>query len=212
MTSEAEILKLIDQKADYSDEVADKVMDDPALLDLIFNNLSSPTARIKFRSSKILKIISHKQPLLLYPHINFFIELLDSDNKILLWNSLDILANLTPVDEHHKFDTIFNRYYAFLEDESLITAGHVVDNSPLIVANRPELLDKITERLLKINKTPRDAECGNILGGKAILAFGKYYEQIQDQEAVISFAQQLLNSQRNATRTKAEQFLKKYGR
>lgn len=211
MTSEAEIQKIINQKADFSVEVAGKVIEDPSLLDTIFNNISSPTARIKFRSSKILLIISDKQPLLIYPHIKFFIELLDSDNKVLLWNALDVLANLTRVDEDHEFDSIFNRYYGFLGDESMITAGHVVDNSPLIVANRPDLQNKITKRLLKINQTSRDAECGNILGGKVILAFEKYYDQIQDHEAVISFAQELLNSQRNATRTKAEEFLKKYG-
>ena len=42
---------------------------------------------------------------------------------------MDILANLAAIDVENKFDCILDRYYDLLEEGSLITAGHVVENS-----------------------------------------------------------------------------------
>lgn len=208
--TDSEILNLIDQKADFCDEIAEIIMEKPELLKVIFTNVSSKIARAKFRSIKILKIISMKQPQLLMPHWNFFIKLLESDNSIILWNVLDVIANLTSVDEEHKFDEIFQRYYQFLEDDSMVTAAHVVDNSSIIAINRPDLQEKITDKLLLVDEKSRDGECQEILAGKAILAFDKYFDPTKNKDKIISFAKKHTTSQRNATKAKAEKFLKKH--
>ncbi|OPY28362.1 MAG: hypothetical protein A4E27_00360 [Methanobacterium sp. PtaU1.Bin242] len=210
MNTEPEILKLIQKKGDFSDQVAAKIIAKPKLLPVILEGVSSPTPRVKFRSAKILRIISIKAPELLYPHWDFFIDLLNSDNSIIMWNALDVIANLTSTDSEHRFDEIFSQYYQFLEDESMVTAAHVVDNSAKIVINRPDLQDKITEALLKVDKIPRDENCQDILAGKAILTFQNYYDSIKDKDKVISFAEKQTTSKRNATRTKALKFLEKF--
>lgn len=210
MREHSDILNIIDQKADFSDEVAQTVIEDPPLISVVFEGLTSPTPRIKFRSAKILKIISAKEPELLYPQWDSFIDLLDNDNSIILWNVLDVIANLTAVDVERKFDVIFEKYYQFLEEGSMVTAAHVVDNSAQIAINRPDLQDKITKKLLQVYETPLGVECRDILSGKALMAFGNYFDAIKNREEVLSFAQKQLNSKRNATRVKAEKFLKKF--
>ena len=52
-------------------------------------------------------------------------------------------------------------------------------------------------------------ECRNILIGKAIKAFEVYFDEIEDKDKIISFVKGQLNNTRNATRSKAEKFLKK---
>lgn len=205
-----DILNKIDQKEDLSKDITQEVLNNPQMLPEILKMLSSTTARVKFRSAKILKMISAKNPKLLYPNIDLFIELLDSGNKIIIWNAMDIIANLSSVDTEGKINEILEKYYHFLDDESMITAAHVVDNSWKIVKAKPEYEKKVTDKLLEIEKTPRDKECQNILLGKAILSFDKYFHEIGDKEAVNELIKRQLDNSRNATKIKAERFLNKH--
>jgi hypothetical protein len=211
LSQEEKIVLLIDQKADLSDDLSQVVIEKPELLDTIFNGVSSKTPRIKFRCAKILKIISAKKPELLIPHWDFFINLLKSDNKIILWNALDILANLTSKDQDHKFDEIYNLYYEFLEDDSMVTATHVIENSSIIASNRTDLQEDITLKLLNINAIPRDGECNAILSGKAIQAFENYFDASENKEEILNFAREQIKSSRNATKLKAQNFIEKHG-
>jgi hypothetical protein len=209
MLKESGLTKLMDQKEDPSKEVAQKVIENPQLLSVLLEGIFSSTTRLRFRSAKILRIISSKNPEMLYPHLDYFLELMESENNIIKWNALDIIANLTGVDKEHRFDEIFEKYYHLLQDDSMVTAAHVVDNSAKIASNRPDLQEKITAELLKVDKIPRDGECQNILSGKAILTFDSYFDEIEDKDAVISFVESKRDNPRNATKVKAEKFLKK---
>jgi hypothetical protein len=201
----------LNQKEDHSKDIAEKAVNNPQLISILLNLIFSDVARIKFRSIKVLNIVSGENPEILYPHADFFIELLDNGNKVIMWNAMDILANLSAVDSQEKMGDIFEKFYGFLSDESMITAGHVVDNSWKIARAKPEFQKKITDNLLKLENIPRDQECRSILLGKAILSFDKYFDEIQDkEEEVISMVKRQLDSPRNATKVKAERFLKKF--
>ena len=200
----------LNQKEDHSKCIAEKAINNPQLISVLLNLISSDIKRVKFRSIKVLNIVSGKNPKILYPHVDFFIELLDNVNKVILWNAMDILANLSAVDSQKKIEDIFEKFYGFLSDESMITAGHVVDNSWKIVKSKHEYENRITGKLLELEEIPRDGECQNILLGKAILSFDKYFDEIQDKEEVISLVKRQLNSPRNATKVKAERFLKEH--
>lgn len=187
-------------------------MKDSGLLPEIFNGISSENPRIRMKSAKILRVISEKNPKILYSKMDFFVNLLDSPNKILRWIATDVIGNLTSIDSKNKFDKIFKKYYSLLSAESMITVGHVVDNSGKIAKAKPHLTQKITSELSKIEEIPTSPhltqECKNILLGKTILAFGMYFDQIENKDSVISFVKRQLDNTRNATKVKAERFLK----
>lgn len=193
-------------------DVAKEVIEEPKLLSEILDGLSSETARIRLGCAKVLSLTSRKQPVLLYPKIDFFVQLLDSDNSILKWNAVDIIANLTLVDSENIFNRHFGKYYSLVCDESMITAAHVVDNSGKIALAKPELTEKITDELLGVEEhTYQTTECRNILLGKVILAIDQYFDQIEDKDKVIPLVKRQLKNPRNATRAKAEEFLGKRG-
>ena len=83
--------------------------------------------------------LSEKHPDKLYPYMDRFIALLDSKHRILTWNAMAIIANLTAVDVDRKFDAIFDKYYSYLGNEYMVTVANVVANSAKIASNKPYL-------------------------------------------------------------------------
>ena len=206
------ILEKLGKKEIKAEDIAKNVIKNPSLLPEILNGISSENPRIKFKAAKTLRVVSEKNPEILYSRMDFFVNLLDSKNRILKWIAIDVIGNLTSIDSKNKFDKIFKKYYGFLAADSMITIGHVVDNSGKIAKAKPHRTQKITNELLQLEKIPTTPhltqECKNILLGKAILAFSTYFGQIENQKNVISFVKRQINNTRNATRVKAERFLK----
>lgn len=206
------ILENLECKKKKPEELVGQVIKDPTLIPTVIEGTESTKGSVKFGSTKILRLISEQNPKILYPHMDFFIDLLDSDNNILKWNAQDIIANLIDVDSKNKFDQIFNKYYSLINDEVMITAGHVVDNSGKIALAKPQYNEEITKNLLSIDKTSRDPECTNILIGKTILSFEKYFQQVNpgDKTKIINFVKKHKNNSRSATKKKAEKFLSRF--
>ncbi len=200
----------LEKKQDNSAKLAREVIANPKILPDLLEGVSSEVAGVRFKSAKILRAISDEKPNILYSKMEFFIKLLEHDNNILKWNAQDVIANLTSVDKKSKFEKIFKKYYRDLYGDSMVTAAHVVDNSGKIALAKPRLQNKITNELLNIDKTGHSPECKNILKGKAILSFGKYYGQLKNKEKVLTFVKKQLKNRRPATKKKAEKFLKKY--
>jgi len=189
---------------------AKEIMENPEMLRELLAGVCSKNPKIKFGSAKVLRTISKRNPGMLYSEWGFFVNLLDGGNNILKWNAMDIIANLTRVDSRNEFNKLSKKFCGYLYEGSLITAGHVVDNSGKIALSKPDLQDEITKELLKAEKIPLPTEeCRNILIGKTITAFQVYYDKIKDKEAVVSFVKRQLNNSRHATKNKAEKFLKK---
>ena len=195
-----------------ADDLIKYVKDDFSLISMVITGVSSQNPRVKFGCAKTLSKISEEYPERLYEEIDFFINLLDSENNIIKWNAMDIIANLTRVDIKNKFDDIFTKYYGFINADSMVTVGHVVDNSGKIALAKPHLIKKITNEILKLEKIPikprLTQECKNILYGKAIIVFDQYFDQIEKSKEVISFIKRQLKNTRTATKIKAEKFMK----
>jgi len=208
-----DVLEKLLEKEVKVEDVAKDAMKDPSLLPEIFSGLSSANARIRYGCAKILRIISEEKPEKLYPRIDFFVELLDSDKRILKWNALYIIANLTKVDVKNRFDDIFDKYYGLLDAEYMVTVANVVGNSGKIAKAKPHLTQKITNEFLRTEnlatKSHLTKECKNIIIGHAISAFELFFDQIENKDEVISFVERQLKNTRNATKLKAEKFLKK---
>lgn len=193
------------------EELAEEVIKNKELLHELLNGVSSANPRIKFGSAKVLRIISERNPKTLYPSMEFFVNLLDSENNILKWNAIDIIANLTAVDSRNKFNKLFKKFYGYLNSGSLITAAHVVDNSGKIALTKPELQNEITKELLKTEKIPMPTEeCRNILIGKTMKTFEIYYDKIKEKDEIVLFVKRQLNNSRKATKAKAEKLLKNW--
>ena len=159
----------------------------------------------------MLRLIGEKDPAILYPQFDFFAQLLDSDNNFLKWGAIHTIANLTKADTANKFEAIFNRYFAPIPGPELIPAGNAIGGAAKIALAKPHLTDKITKEILKVEKAKyQTAECRNIALGHAINSFDRFFDQITDKKSVITLIKKQLKNTRDATKKKAEKFLKKW--
>jgi len=191
------------------------VKDDPALVPLLLQGVGHKKAAVRYGCSKVLMDLSEEHPELLYSDFDFFVKLLDSKYRILVWTAFGILANLTRVDTENKFDTIFDKYYSFLGNEYMITVANLVGNSGKIANAKPYLVPKITNELLKVQNlstTPHlTEECKKVIAQHAISSFDLFFDKIdQQQEQVLNFVKSHQNSSRKKLRTNVEKFLKKW--
>jgi hypothetical protein len=192
------------------ENIAKKVLKDKNLLNDLFEYVKSDKVVIKYNSLKVLIFLSEKQPDILYPEWDFFVTLLDNDNTFLRAIGIRILANLTKIDKDDKFEKIFDKYYSLLDDKSMINAANIAGRSGIIAQAKQNLQEKITNKLLTIDKTHHSSECKNIIKGKAILSFDQYIDEYKNKEKIIKFVKKELNNTRSATRKKAEKILKKW--
>ncbi len=144
-------------------------------------------------------------------YIDFFIKNLDNDNNFLKWGAISIIANLAAVDTKNRVENIFDKYFKPIPGPVLITAANVIGGGAKIALAKPVLTEKITRELLKVEKAGyKTPECRNIAIGHTIKSFDQFYNQIENKEPVTGFITKQVNNPRNATKQKAEKFLKKY--
>lgn len=210
-------IELVDKLADKSltkGQLFEKVKKNHDLLPEVINGMNSSKAAIRYGCGKVLMDLSEVNPKILYPHMNFFVELLDNKYRILTWQAMAIIANLTRVDKENKFDEIFDKYYSFINNEYMVTVANLVGHSGKIALAKPHLAEKIVDELLKVENiktTPHlTSECKNVIAEQAILSFGMFFDQVKNKDVIISFVKKQLNSSRKTLKSKAKEFLDKW--
>jgi len=212
---ESKLLQKLVNKTLTKQQLLEKVKQNYELIPEILDGISSSKPAIRYSCGKVLMDLSEEEPEKLYAHMDFFIKMLESKYRILTWNAIITIANLTKVDSKKKFDSIFDRYYSFLDDEYMVTVANVVGNSGKIALSKPYLTQKITDKLLKVENisiTPHlSEECKRVITQHTIKTFDSFFPQIEEKDKVISFVKKQLNSKRETLRTESENFLKRWG-
>ncbi len=210
---ETDLLQKLGGKVFTKDKLLQKVERDFSLLPVVLKGTSSLKAAVRYGCAKVLMDMSEKYPEILYPYFDDFIVFLKSKYRILTWNAMAIIANLTGVDRNHKFEAIFDQYYGFLNDEYMVTVANVVGNSAKIALAKPHLVQRITGELLKVENirlTPHlTAECKRVIIEHTIKSLDVFFEKIEAKEQVLSFARRHLRSTRTSLRKEAGSFLEK---
>jgi hypothetical protein len=175
-----------------------------------FKDLSSEDPKVKYACSKNLLSTAKDNPNKLYPHIDFFVELIENENNILKWTAIDIIGFLSKVDKGKKNDKLIDKLFSLLNTGKMITANHAIKALGNIALTKPEYQEIITNELLKVEQYNYDTdECRNIAIGNVIIAINLYFNQLKDKKTIIEFIERQTKNTRNATKKKAEQFLKK---
>lgn len=193
----------LEKREDNSEQIAAGIITGKIAMGDIFEGVDSKIARVKFRSAKILRYLSENKPEMLYPYFNFFVRLMETDNKILKWNAMNIIANLSSIDSNLLFEEIFDKFYNMLNEGNLITSSHIVEKSANIINAKPDLKGPIIKLLLQVETIPLPTEeCRSIICGKTIEVLSSSYDQIANKKRVFDFVSKQLRSQRSATRKK----------
>ena len=173
------------------------------------NDFYSDKAKIKYACAKQAILLSEKTPALLYPQLDFFVSLLDSENQILLWTAIRVLGNLSAVDDKNRMDKLLPRLIGFLNTGKMITAGNTAAALAVIARNRPKFQNKIFKAMLKVEHYTYDTpECRNIAIGHVLKALSQFKTEIKNKKNIVDFIERQTQNTRPATKKKAEALLK----
>ena len=211
-TAHWNLLQRIARKQSNKEKLAAKVIAAPELLPLILEGLKSDRPAVKYGCDRVLMALSERAPAILYPRMAVFIELLASENHFLKWGAIRIVANLAGVDTEGKFEANFDKFFAPLQGPVMITAANIAGSAARIALAKPHLTERIVLELLKVERACyQTAECRNVALGHVIVALGEFFDRVKNKESVVAMIKRQLDNSRNATRTKAAKFVKRFG-
>ena len=209
-----DLLKRLEDKKISKETLIRKIKQDFKLLPEIIDAMNSKKAVVRYSCGKILMGLSETNPDELYPYFDKFTAYLDSNYRIITWQTMAIIANLIKVDKKKKFDEIFEKYFGFINNEYMVTVANVVGHSGKIAQSKPYLIPKITQKLLSVENIKTTAhltkECKLVITESAIQSFDLFFEQVKEKEKVISFVKKFSNSSRKTLKKESQDFLKKW--
>ncbi len=181
-----------------------------------FEKLASPNPKEKYEFVNELLATGKEQPQDLYPYLPQIVELLDSDNNIIRWAAIDLIGLLIVVDTDHRIPLLLPKLYRYLNTGKMITANHAVWALFEITKVEPDTQNEIIKEILKTQGYSYDTEeCKNIVYGNIIKSVSPIYPAIRDENIkmkVYEFVFRQTANTRNATKKKAENFIKKFTR
>jgi hypothetical protein len=192
--------------------MAKEALKDEKMLSELLNNLKTKNETVRYNSSKVLNLISTKNPEVLYPKWDYFVELLSADHTYWKLSVIPLLANLVRIDTQKKFEDIFEKFFGLMNDRSVIPAAWVAANSGRIARFKPELQTRITDRLVSIDQTHHDPERRDLIKSGAIESFAEYFGESKDQKKILEFVKKQLECKSPKTRKLARTFLEKWGK
>ena len=211
-----DIAKELSKKGADAAKIARYAIKNPECIEQLIEGVTLPKGSIRFGYEKVLRLISEERPELIYPYFDVLKKLSGCDNSFLKWGAILTIANLASVDSKKKIDKMFKEYYAPVTGQVMVTASNVIGGSVKIALAKPYLTETITQEILKIEKAKflhhgeLSPECRNVAIGQAIDSFDKFFEQIENKDAVIKFVKRQLKNSRAKVAKKAENFLKKH--
>ncbi|MBN2508197.1 MAG: hypothetical protein JXQ71_16050 [Verrucomicrobia bacterium] len=211
--TKTELWTRLARKGTNPEKIAAQAVERRGLLPALLEGLEAAQAPVKFGCAKVLRLMSGKEPSILYPHVDLFIALLAADNSFLKWDAIRIVANLAAVDDRGRIEHILDDYLQFIRGTDMITATNTMAGAAAIALAKPALADKIARAILKVQWAAYETdECRNVAIGQAIESLDRFYDRIGNPGEVLEFVRSATRNARPATRKKAADFLKKRDR
>ena len=203
---------LNEKKGEHLDQVTEIAIADAEILNEILQGLKSKNEFFRYNCHKVIFQMSKTHSQLLYSKWDYFFDLLESPNAYHRMSAINIISHLTYADIGKKFDRVFDRYFQFLDDKSMIVARYLAISAGIIAKNKPYLAEKIMEKLLEIENTHHEEERKDLIKHDIIQSISVLFDQMAEKEKMISFVEKQLNSSSAKTRKAAKAFLNKFGK
>ena len=198
------------------EQLLTKAGNDPQFLDALFEIVRSEHSAVRYSCTKILRMLSERQPDKIYPYFDDVANWLRDSNSFVKWDGILTLANLASVDAQRRFASVYEEYFGLIRDSKMVTAANAAGNAWKIVQAVPEWESDITRRLLEVPQIvylhhgEPSAECNRVMCGHVLDCFDHYFDLSKNQQAMLCFARSQLNSSRKSVAKKAARFLNKH--
>ncbi|MCP5521123.1 MAG: hypothetical protein H7A46_06200 [Verrucomicrobiales bacterium] len=193
--------------------LAERIGPAPESVSEVLAGLRSDQARIRYGCLKMLRLLSERQPAVVYPHFETIAALLDSDRTILKWGAILIMGHLAAVDSENRIDAMLEDYLRPVSGPVLITAANTIQGAGEIARAKPYLADRVVRAFLEVEQAKYETpECRNVALGHVLKSMGRLFHHVKDPRPVIDFAKRQLSNRRSAVQKEARAFLKRHGK
>lgn len=212
----ASVVEQLGQKGADTEAIAEQVIAHPEAIGELVEAIQAEKGTARYNYEKVLRLVSEREPELVYPWFGAFVALLDCDNSFLKWGAIMTVANLVAVDIENRFEPVFRKYYAPIKGPAMVTAANIIGSSARIALARPDLTQRIAREILKVEKATYERhgspspECRNVAMGHAIDAFDRFFDQIEDRDTVLKFVRRQTANTRKPVAKRAEKFLRRH--
>jgi hypothetical protein len=178
---------------------------------VLIANLKSNEDTLRFNSFMLAQKIAQDEGTLLYPYWQDLAAMLIDSNNFYRSIAIQILAALCPVDQEDKFESIKEDYFANLHSGSIMTIRYLIQSISAIYLAKPNLRPFLMDVLLEIEKNANlKPERIDLIKNDILIVFENMWENIEDEEPLIAFAEKAMDAQSPKTRKQAKEFLKRY--
>ena len=208
----AEILAAIAEKDFDLDQFVQMALNDENARDeIVYHMRTNPAIMVYYHCYYIVDKASQKQPELFYPYWDEMAALLHHQNSYHRDFGLEIIGNLTRVDEENRFSQIADDYYGLVNDEKFMTGNLCVKNLMKICRHKAEQRGRILELLLDIdNRCDYTDKQKGVLKADVLDIFDAVFEEAAERDAISEFIRAERNSISPKTRKKAKALVAKY--
>jgi len=142
-----ELLKGGDLRSDgHADEVAEDVMQNPDLFDLLFEGLEENDDLVRGRTAHALEKVSRIHPELFNGYTNKLIEFAKNDHlPFTLWHLAMLFANLDYSESEKKI--IISTLFHLLEDKSTFVKTWSISSLTILAMENPDEKEEITSKI-----------------------------------------------------------------
>ena len=177
---------LNEKKGKHLCQVIEFVITNSEALNEVLLGLKSKNEIFRYNCYKVIFQVSKMHSQMLYPNWDYFFDLLESTNAYHRMAAINIISYLTLVDTRKKIDLVFDQYFQFLDDKSMIFARYLTLSTGIIANNKPYLKEKIVEKLLGIKNAHHEEDRKDLIKHDIIQYFSQIFEKIKKKNEIIS--------------------------
>ena len=179
--------------------------------EIVRQMLTNSAIMVYYHCYYVVEKASRKQPEMFYPYWREIAELLNHENSYHRDFALEIIGNLTKVDQENLFSGIEDDYFGIINDEKFMTGNCCVKNLLKIYRHKSEQRKRIIETLLDIdNRCEYPEKQKGVLKADVLGIFDEVYEEVTERKDIDEFIRAEVNSISPKTRKKAKELIKKY--
>lgn len=173
--------------------------------------LTDSSIMVYYHCYYVVEKASQKRPEMFYSYWDEIAALLHHENSYHRDFAVEVIGNLTRIDQENRFAQVEADYYNIINDEKFMTGNCCVKNLLKIYHHKPEQRRRIIETLIDI-----DNHCDYPEKQKAVLKadileiFDSIHEEVSEQDKINQFIKAQANSISPKTRKKAKELIKKY--
>ena len=172
--------------------------------------LNSTDAKVKYAFAKEIVKIAAETPELIFEHYDDLMLHLSNKSDVIKWTAIDLIGYLSSADYSDKTEKMLPVLYDFVHGKSMITSNHAIFALGLIARNQPKFRPEVLQALLEVmNNEYKTADCKAIVMGNAIDVLKDFLDEVKLMPQAEEFARAAQECEREATRKKADSFMKK---